>query len=130
MHKVLRYLWAAAFLAAGSLPAQNVPVTAVGGESWLNHLQRPFNETSMGKTGRLGPPPANPGEEIPHWQPVSAVSSVPQTVTLHGSDLYRLNCQGCHGESGQGAPPEINSVINPVRATRSEEHTSELQSPC
>ncbi len=38
-------------------------------------------------------------------------------MTLHGSDLYRLNCQGCHGESGQGAPPEINSVINPVRAT-------------
>ena len=38
-------------------------------------------------------------------------------VTLHGSDLYRLNCQGCHGESGLGAPPEINSVINPVRAT-------------
>ena len=117
MHKILRYLLAAAFLAAGSLSAQNVPVTAVGGESWLNHLQRPFNETSMGKTGRLGPPPANPGEEIPHWQPVSAVSLVPQTVTLHGSDLYRLNCQGCHGESGQGAPPEINSVINPVRAT-------------
>src|SRR5262249_53581418 len=23
----------------------------------------------------------------------------------------------CHGESGLGAPPEINSVINPVRAT-------------
>ena len=28
-----------------------------------------------------------------------------------------MNCQGCHGESGAGAPPEINSVINPVRAT-------------
>jgi mono/diheme cytochrome c family protein len=37
-------------------------------------------------------------------------------VTLHGSDLYRLNCQGCHGEFGLGAPPEINSVINPTRA--------------
>ena len=44
-------------------------------------------------------------------------SATSQSVTLHGSDLYRLNCQGCHGESGQGAPPEINSVINPVRAT-------------
>lgn len=38
-------------------------------------------------------------------------------MTLHGSDLYRINCQGCHGVSGLGAPPEINSVINPVRAT-------------
>lgn len=41
----------------------------------------------------------------------------PQKVTLRGADLYRLNCQGCHGEAGLGAPPEINSVINPVRAT-------------
>lgn len=40
-----------------------------------------------------------------------------RTVILHGSDLYRLNCRGCHGESGLGAPPEINSLINPVRAT-------------
>ena len=38
-------------------------------------------------------------------------------VTLHGADLYRLNCRACHGEAGLGAPPEINSVINPVRAT-------------
>ena len=28
-----------------------------------------------------------------------------------------MNCRGCHGEDGAGAPPEINSVINPVRAT-------------
>jgi mono/diheme cytochrome c family protein len=27
-----------------------------------------------------------------------------------------MNCRGCHGEAGIGAPPEINSVINPVRA--------------
>jgi mono/diheme cytochrome c family protein len=37
--------------------------------------------------------------------------------TLHGSDLYRLNCEGCHGEHGFGAPPEIGSLIDPVRAT-------------
>jgi mono/diheme cytochrome c family protein len=38
-------------------------------------------------------------------------------LVLHGADLYRLNCEGCHGESGLGAPPEIASIINPVRAT-------------
>jgi hypothetical protein len=37
--------------------------------------------------------------------------------SLHGWDLYRLDCQACHGASGAGTPPEINSVINPVRAT-------------
>jgi mono/diheme cytochrome c family protein len=92
-------------------------VTSVTGESWLVHLNRPFSESSMGKTGHLGPPPPRPGEEAARPFPAFAISVTSQSVTLHGSDLYRLNCQGCHGESGQGAPPEINSVINPVRAT-------------
>lgn len=96
---------------------QNVAVSAVSGESWLAHLNRSFNETSMGKTGRLGPPPPEPGETASPWHPDLPSSVASQTLTLHGADLYRLNCQGCHGESGQGAPPEINSVINPVRAT-------------
>ncbi len=106
--------------AQGSASAQetarkDVAVTAVSGESWLAHLNRSFNETNMGKTGRLGPP--EPGETASPWHPDLPSSVASQTLTLHGSDLYRLNCQGCHGESGQGAPPEINSVINPVRAT-------------
>ena len=93
------------------------PVTAVAGASWLVHLNRSFNETSMGKTGHLGAPAPVPGETASVWQPELSYRVASQTLTLHGSDLYRLNCQGCHGESGQGAPPEINSVINPVRAT-------------
>ena len=97
--------------------AENVPVTVVAGESWLSHLNRPFNQTSMGKTGHLGPSPSEPGEATADGQPRPSPVVAAQTVTLRGADLYRLNCQGCHGESGQGAPPEINSVINPVRAT-------------
>ena len=71
----------------------------------------------MGKTWRLGPllkepeETADPAPSSPHR------SSSANTVVLHGADLYRLNCQGCHGESGLGAPPEIASIINPVRAT-------------
>jgi mono/diheme cytochrome c family protein len=58
-----------------------------------------------------------PGDEAPPWQlDLSPVFNT-QMATLHGSDLYRMNCQGCHGESGFGVPPAINSVINPVRAT-------------
>ena len=92
-------------------------VTRVAGESWLNHLHRNFEETSMGKTGRLGPPSSMEGEENPDWQWQLSADSTSTTVTLRGADLYRLNCRGCHGESGLGAPPEINSVINPTRAT-------------
>lgn len=88
----------------------------MSGESWLTHLRRPFGDTSMGKTGRLGPAPVVGVDTQPSFSPV-ALHPVTETVTLRGSDLYRLNCQGCHGESGIGAPPEINSVISPVRAT-------------
>jgi mono/diheme cytochrome c family protein len=92
-------------------------VSAVRGESWLDHLHRSFGETSMGKTGRLGPSLTVP-ENQPSGKSAQQLSGLGnRMVTLHGSDLYRLNCQGCHGEAGLGAPPEIGSVINPVRAT-------------
>jgi mono/diheme cytochrome c family protein len=98
---------------------ETAPVTVVAGESWLEHLHRPLNVTSMGKTWRLGPPAGTTAEEsqssLP--QPGTSPQLAGHTVTLHGVDLYRMNCRGCHGESGLGAPPEIGSVINPVRAT-------------
>src|SRR5882762_6390767 len=95
--------------------ARDVAVTGVAGRSWLNQLNRNFEVTSMGKTGRLGPAPA-PADESSRWQ-MGLSTSATAAVSLRGADLYRLNCQSCHGETGQGAPPEINSVINPVRAT-------------
>jgi mono/diheme cytochrome c family protein len=90
--------------------------TPVAGESWLRHLARSFDETSMGKTGRLGPLETTANQEsvtrVELAQPPANGN-----VVLRGSDLYRMNCRGCHGETGTGAPPEINSVINPVRST-------------
>ena len=96
---------------------KDIPVTVVEGESWLNHLHRAFNNTSMGKTGRSGPAAPQPGEESARWQLKLSPGFAAKTVTLRGSDVYRLNCRGCHEESGLGAPPEINSTIAPVRAT-------------
>jgi len=104
-------------LSAQTMGTKDVRVTAVEGESWLKHLHRSFNDTSMGKTWELGPPPVAPGEETPRWRLELSSGYATQSEVLHGSDLYRLNCQGCHGSAGNGAPPEINSVINPVRAT-------------
>jgi mono/diheme cytochrome c family protein len=96
----------------------NAVVTPVSGESWLHHLHRSFEDTSMGKTWRLGP------ADLAIDQ-AAALSPTPSERNgsrthfrmLQGSDLYRLNCQGCHGKSGLGAPPEIGSLIDPVRAT-------------
>ncbi len=94
----------------------DVSATPVSGESWINHLHRPFGVTSMGKTGRLGPAALADGAMPAGWQ-LGFLPPSPEAVRLQGEDLYRLNCRGCHGEAGLGAPPEINSVINPVRAT-------------
>jgi mono/diheme cytochrome c family protein len=93
-------------------------VTAVSGESWIRHNHTTFSETSMGKTWDLGPGPAT-GKEAPSWHLDLSPGYSTQIVTLHGSDLYRLNCQACHGQLGHGAPPEINSITGPVQATSS-----------
>jgi len=71
----------------------------------------------MGKTYHLGPPLARGAEEAQDWQRLLSADSIKQTAIMRGSDLYRLNCWGCHGEFGLGAPPEINSIVNPTRAT-------------
>ena len=92
-------------------------VTAVTGESWIRHNHTPFGETSMGRTWDLGPAPSASGKDASSWRLDLSPGYATQIVTLHGSDLYRLNCRACHGELGHGAPPEINSVTGPVQAT-------------
>jgi mono/diheme cytochrome c family protein len=112
---------AALFLFGSSLVAQATTskdtITAVEGESWIRHLHKSFEGTSMGKTWNLGPTAPVLGKELPPFQLDLSPGLPTVVVTLHGSDLYRMTCQGCHRESGQGSPPEINSVIDPVRAT-------------
>ena len=112
-------LFSATFVLCQESISTSPAVTAVAGESWLHHLHRSFDDTSMGKTWRLGPSDLTTDQAA--WplrrSESTTVGSETQLRTLHGSDLYRMNCQGCHGESGLGAPPEIGSLIDPVRAT-------------
>lgn len=117
-------------------------VTPVVGSSWLKHLGiSDTRATAMGRMGGDLPPNPSPrkepglstGEEAGHSgrshmgrimnrmfsmfrsdrQQVSKLMN--ETFVLTGSDLYRLNCQSCHGPDGKGAPPEIKSLIDPVR---------------
>ena len=120
------------FVLVSSLLAQtnatkHTSVTAVEGESWISHLHKRFGETSMGRTSDLGPAPPSSEKEAPPWQLNLSPGFPVSPVTLHGSDLFRLNCRGCHKESGRGAPPEINSVIDPVRATSVAVITAEMK---
>ena len=90
-------------------PANEPAVTPVSGPSWLTKLGVTLSQTSIGRgSGQYGPttPPPPP--------PASALN-VPAAVTLAGADLYRLNCQACHGLRGGGAPPEVSSAVDPVR---------------
>ena len=115
----MRIVAIALLLLALSLSAYAQVVTPVEGGSWLEHLHRAFDETSMGKSSGVYGPPAPMPSEWPPPHPALQLSNkfTGQSTTLYGSDLYRLKCQSCHGTSGMGAPPEINSVIDPVRAT-------------
>jgi mono/diheme cytochrome c family protein len=49
--------------------------------------------------------------------PEKAGAILNEKFSVSGADLYRWNCQSCHGPDGQGAPPEINSVLGPVQGT-------------
>jgi mono/diheme cytochrome c family protein len=92
------------------LSASAFAQTPTTGPSWLEHVHRNMGETSMGRSStQLGPSPTQNAHQI-------QVGPVTPTVALKGADLYRLKCQACHGTRGEGAPPEINSIIDPVRA--------------
>lgn len=116
------------FLALSCLGCAQV-VTAVEGESWLEHLHRSFNETSMGKSsGIYGPTAPMPSEwPLPHPTLKLSNTFTEQSTILSGVDLYRLKCQGCHGASGTGNPPEINSVLDPTRATSSRMYIARMK---
>ena len=114
-------------LLAQTNATKHTSVTAVEGESWISHLHKRFGETSMGRTSDLGPAPPRPGNEASPWQLNLSPGFPMSLVTLNGADLFRLNCRGCHKESGHGAPPEINSVIDPVRATSVAVITAEMK---
>ena len=89
--------------------ADDPGVTPVSGPSWLTHLRVPLSKTSIGRA---------PGRYGPSDRPVSAAPAtlgVRPTATLSGADIYRFNCQACHGEQGKGSPPEVKSVVDPVR---------------
>lgn len=112
-------------------------VTPVQGPSWLHHLGLRVSESRMGEMGGGEPaPPSGRREAAGKTGSESGFSGAmhrflsllgahrdeadrafDQTFELAGADLYRLNCQSCHGPDGKGAPPEINSLLDPVRAT-------------
>ncbi len=92
----------------------DLPVTPVEGPSWLNHLGANFETSAMGRTGPYAPPATVKYE--PQWNEMAGSEALSRPFVLAGSDLYRIDCEACHQPDGRGSPPEIHSLIDPVRA--------------
>jgi cytochrome c553 len=105
-------------------PPAEAGVTAVQGPSWLGQLGSSLAETSMGKMGGSGGPPPSQLRSEPDLVgelsegEVEGTQLLREPFVLTGSDLYRIDCRSCHGVNGQGAPPEIASLIPIVSALR------------
>jgi len=103
--------------------AMPTDVAAIQGPSWIKRMGLKVDETKLGQVGGKVPPRG----AIPNGSPIeigkaatnerAARRLLAQPMTVTGADLYRLDCQACHGAEGLGAPPEINSLVDPVRAT-------------
>ncbi len=120
-------------------------VTPVRGPSWLKQMGIfDIRSTAMGEMGGYDPPPPSPRKE-PEFPVETARSGgrmgmgmggmmgrsysndrlspsevkklMGEQFFLAGIDLFRLNCRSCHGPNGNGAPPEINSLIGPFQGT-------------
>jgi mono/diheme cytochrome c family protein len=110
-------------VAATSVP--EYPIPANQGQSWLKHLGLTVSQSRMGQVGGTVSAPANAtlNSILQRFlttfrtSPEQASSILNEKFTASGADLYRWNCQSCHGADGQGAAPEINSVIGPVQGT-------------
>lgn len=95
------------------------------GPSWLKHLGLTVARSHMGQMGGTAPAAssANLNSVMQRFlatfrsDPEKAAAILQETFPVTGADLYRWNCQGCHGPEGKGADPEINSVIGPVQGT-------------
>jgi mono/diheme cytochrome c family protein len=101
--------------AAVGEPSADVDVTPVEGPSLLTRLRLSRQQSALGNMAAIGVRPSSDTSSA--WGTSSVPESLRRPFTLSGADLYRLNCQSCHNVEGIGLPPEIRSLIDPVRAT-------------
>lgn len=110
--------------------AAEPPGAPVQGPSWLKHLGLTVSQTQMGQVGGRGAVPGASDQKPDNLKsivrrylqtfragPGQSSEILNEKFMAAGSDLYRWNCQGCHGADGKGSAPEINSVVGPVQGT-------------
>jgi len=96
-------------------------VEPVVGSSLLGRLRVGFDGSAFGRVGSIGSLPAAARQGLGAGQPNEATGDWLQGgFQLSGSDLYRINCRSCHGRGGEGLPPVIPAITDPVRASSPE----------
>jgi mono/diheme cytochrome c family protein len=97
-------------------PSASSSVTPVKGPSWLQHLRIAIPETHLGQMGGTATAPETARRE-PQLAEHQMAQALAETFELTGADVYRIDCRSCHGPEGDGAPPEIRSLIGPAQGT-------------
>ena len=108
-------------------------VAAIQGPSVLKALGLTVDDIRFGQLGGSEPPPPSARQEpMPPVAPARGfvrgmfsrffgwrrnAGVVAQPFVIAGADLYRINCQSCHGPDGSGSPPDVNSLVGPVEGT-------------
>ncbi len=100
----------------GDLRSPSATVTPVKGPSWLQHLRIAIAETHLGQMGETATAPGTARREPPLAEH-QTVQPLAETFELTGADVYRIDCRSCHDPEGDGAPPEIRSLIGPAQGT-------------
>jgi mono/diheme cytochrome c family protein len=99
----------------GGATPQVLSITPATGLSYLRRLGLTFDRSSMGRIGQFTS--AVHASALPSADVKTITDLTRRVMTLSGADLYRLECQACHKADGTGAPPEINTLIDPVQGT-------------
>jgi mono/diheme cytochrome c family protein len=101
-----------------------VAITPVEGPSTLHHLGLTIEESSMGWAGQWSAPlvtAQSAAEATLRSEPAGG------PFVLTGADLYRISCRACHKADGTGAPPEVHSLVGPVRSASVQWMTADMK---
>jgi mono/diheme cytochrome c family protein len=104
--------------------APTTPITPVEGPSALHHHGLTIEQSAMGWAGQWSAVPVTPqrtADALARSEPTGG------PFVLSGAEFFRISCRSCHKANGTGAPPEINSLISPVRAASFQWTTEDMK---
>ena len=119
-------LGGASLICAGQSLSSDEWVSPIEGKSLLGRMGRQVDRSSLGRNGLLSSRvrsalvARSPSTGVGRW--------LTKGFELDGEDLYRINCRSCHRAGGEGLPPEVSPILDPVRASSPEQIEAQMAS--